>query len=1180
MKKYIIVLFLIHICLLTFSQKPDESLEELLDFVNETKGYKEGFVRSIGANDFKYHSIRTDINECLLTRATDGNMAIEWITAPVNETNDTNGVGFIWIAAMDITGSKHVFDFYMNDTKRFSIPTSQVYNWSLETEDGGSLRFYTKERDHHGDALGYMALWAPESWLIPDKPQKFKIVGEAAGSNNWIIVYKAPDAASFLQHSIKFDKWLTLNAMKEGSKYEISIVSPGYFAGETLFFSTDREQGSVETELYEKNAVGQFTISTKAVGKSLTIKDSNSEILAVESFGMPGSTTKLLAKAILQIEQKTDEEQTIYIKARRVYHPKTVLSLNDLAGSNLSEGKIYLMNSSHQDIAWMDSPEKCVLERDTMLLTPLFELASRNPEYRFDVEDALMLKEYAQRHPEKQDLIRKMLSDGRISCGATYIQPYEEMYSGESLARQFYFGAKWLKDKFNYQSSVYWNVDVPGRTLQMPQIMKKAGIEFLMMSRFEKGFYHWYSPDGSFITAFSPGHYADAFGPLQKNFYEASQYIGSSSLFWAKYYKGRSSGTVIPLLSDWDMSPAVDYFPMIKQWNLITELQTEDGDFIPVSLPGFKIASGDEFFTALSDGIQDLPVIKGERPALWLYIHGPSHQKALKASREGDILLTQAEKFATANAWIDGSFKNYPHEELTNAWEAKIYPDHGWGGKNGDITDHLFYNKFQYAKNEGKLILDRTLKDIASKIKTDPQKGTPLMVFNSLNWSRTDVTTARLYFDPGEAEFVLLKDALGREIPVQMTGKEHFKDGSVMWAEICFIAENVPSIGYKTYYYLPGSRKENFNSESEKNIENRFYRIEFGDGGLTSIYDKELRKELIDPSKFKAGEIFTMRSVGNGAGEFADVQQPDMEGFDKSGNYSTTWQLKQKGPVYSSYWMRQPIRNAIVEQEVIVYHNLKRIDFNIDILNWEGILYREFRFALPLNMTDGQVVYEVPYGVLEVGKDEMEGNAGERYIYPCKETRPRGIQNWIGAYNQDISVILSSSVAVADYIDPTAAPIPNQMLQPILFASRKSCHWEGNDYLQTGDHSFHFSLFSTAPDWRKGYRSGIQANEKLLTIVDPGQYLLAGLPEEKSFIRIDASNFIITTLKKAEDLSNAVIRMVEMEGKVNIANLYPIKKIEKIYQTNLIEEPIKEITISKGITLNIDRYAIETYSLE
>ena len=177
----------------------------------------------------------------------------------------------------------------------------------------------------------------------------------------------------------------------------------------------------------------------------------------------------------------------------------------------------------------MDSPEKCIVERDTMLLSPLFELAQKDKNYRFDIEHALMIKEFTERHPDKKELVKEMLRDGRISCGSTYIQPYEEMYSGEALARQFYFGAKWLKDEFNYNSEVYWNQDIPGRTLQMMQLMRKAGTKYMMISRHERGFYNWYSPDGSFVTVFTPGHYANAFTPLQKNFHEAAQFLATSS---------------------------------------------------------------------------------------------------------------------------------------------------------------------------------------------------------------------------------------------------------------------------------------------------------------------------------------------------------------------------------------------------------------------------------------------------------------------------------------------------------------------------------------------------------------------------------------------------------------------------------------------------------------------------
>ena len=80
-------------------------------------------------------------------------------------------------------------------------------------------------------------------------------------------------------------------------------------------------------------------------------------------------------------------------------------------------------------------------------------------------------------------------------------------------------------------------------------------------------------------------------------------------------------------------------------------------------------------------------------------------------------MLTMAEKFSTIDALTDKTFANYPSERLTDAWEAKIYPDHGWGGKEGQITDDLFLSKFVFARTEAEQLTDIALRSLASKIR-------------------------------------------------------------------------------------------------------------------------------------------------------------------------------------------------------------------------------------------------------------------------------------------------------------------------------------------------------------------------------------------------------------------------------------------------------------------------------
>jgi len=1173
---------LLILCLLCFSieVRSEDPLTRQYQFYQTIQGSFEGYYGSQCSNTISYHSLRNDITDGLITRATSGGMDVEWETETIPGNYDiSKGARFVWLAANDRTEDKSLaFEVFVDGILRFTIQSSGKKSWTLSHPEGGELGFHYFGTDGHEDSHGYMTLQAPGSWLKPGAPLQIRIVGEAAGDNTWIIIYKADDTLEYLKNVSTREAWLKVQGKEEQGKQHLTLSAPVHLSGRTLSCQWGEDQREVLLEEKEGVASALLSFEGQFPGQPLWIGDEYGELLRLPGLHKDTIIRKLQHDLALNSELKMEAGQFL-ASGRRLYKPKTIGSLLALNASPMVRGEIYLMNSSHQDIAWMDSPEKCVLERDTMLIAPLMEQARTNPDYRFDIEDALMIREFVERHPDMKEEVGQFMKDGKISCGSTFTQPYEEMYSGESLVRQFYYGRKWLKDEFGYEANTYWNVDVPGRTLQMPQILSKSGSPYMMISRHEKGVFRWYSPDSSYVTAYSSGHYASAFGSLQKEFFDAAEYLASSSLEWEEYFSPDASAQVIPLLSDWDMSPAIDYSALIREWESLTELSDGQGGMIPVELPRIKVVTTPRFFESFTTKANSLPSILGERPALWLYIHGPGHQKALKASRKGDIVLTMAEKFATIDALNRQSPAAYPEHEFRKAWEAKIYPDHGWGGKNGQITDDLFRRKYEFAENQASLILQNSTRSIASQILTDETKGIPVVVFNSLNWERSDLVETVLSLDEGVANSLTVIDADGEPIPSQYVVEEEHPDGSIRYARINFLARAVPSVGYRTFY-IKGSAKGQ-KAAPTPTLENSYYRIKLGAGGLESIFDRELEKELVDSEKFAAGEVFTMRSVGNGAGEFDKIQQPDMEGFGKSSDSPANWEPVESGELFSVWKRRSILPHATVEQKVVLHHQLKRIDFEIALLNWEGELYREFRMALPLDMENGQVAYEVPFGVVEVGKDEMEGAAGERYQVPARDLHPRGIENWIGASDELAGVTLSSSVVVADYLDPTDNPGQGIMLQPVLLASRQSCHWEGNQYLQTGNHSFLFSLTSHKPGWIHGYKHGKQANEKLHAVVNPLPYKDAGLPEEKSFFSLDREGVIISAIKKAEDDQGVIVRMYNLTEEEQQVQLKHGFQFGQAIMTNLIEEEIREIPQLKDqVELPLKHHAIETIKLK
>jgi alpha-mannosidase len=370
-------------------------------------------------------------------------------------------------------------------------------------------------------------------------------------------------------------------------------------------------------------------------------------------------------------------------------------------------------------------------------------------------------------------------------------------------------------------------------------------------------------------------------------------------------------------------------------------------------------------------------------------------------------------------------------------------------------------------------------------------------------------------------------------------------------------------------------------------VENDFYRVTLAPGGVAGIHDKELGREVLETGKFLGFEVFTMRSVGNGAGEFGRVQQPTMEGFDKTSLHDPAWRLvaEESGPIKDVYAFDQPLSGCTVRERLVVYRTIKRVDCEISLLGWDGDPYREFRLAVPVAADPGRVAYEIPLGVLEVGSGEAKGTGGPAYgnlVYDeeMKDIRPREVQNFLYAGDDRFGLTLTTSVAVNDYKDPTDDPVAYPVLQPILLASRRSCHGEGNWYLQEGDHHYRFSVTSHAAGWRNGYRAGVAANDPLVAVVAPAAGPDADLPESRSFLPYSGANIVLSTMKKAETGDAVILRLYDIEGKDTEAALEPIVPMKSAVRTNIIEEDGAVVKPGKGRpVLPVGHHAVETVKL-
>ncbi len=425
-KNFTILLVITYLLCISIFANSASVLMKQYNFALKSKNYLEGYSQDIGKNQFKYHSLRMDITEGLLTRCKNGDMEIEWLTGKIPQSNkEVKGYWFAFLADVQMTNERCKFDVYINDIKRFEFISGREKDRIFKNKNGGILEFTTIDYDQYNDAMGYMSLYTPASWVQKGESVKIKIIGESAGSNTWLIIFKAKDVIPYLQNLVKYETWLNVDVNYDGKNSYINFTAPNT-SNKNITINIGSESYKKELKPNGDSALTQLVIKNKDIRNlSFGVKKDEGELISLSSLDKEIKKQKLLQKSLL-INEINIENGISKIYAQRIYKPNAVENLLNLSKSNLSKGTLILMNSSHQDIAWMDSPEKCVIERDTMLLTPLFNKAmSSDTSYHFDIEDVLMLKEYITRHPDKKEDISNLLRSGKISCGSSYIQPYE-----------------------------------------------------------------------------------------------------------------------------------------------------------------------------------------------------------------------------------------------------------------------------------------------------------------------------------------------------------------------------------------------------------------------------------------------------------------------------------------------------------------------------------------------------------------------------------------------------------------------------------------------------------------------------------------------------------------------------------------------------------------------------------
>ncbi|RKY01250.1 hypothetical protein DRP77_10000, partial [Candidatus Poribacteria bacterium] len=603
--------------------------------------------------------------------------------------------------------------------------------------------------------------------------------------------------------------------------------------------------------------------------------------------------------------------------------------------------------------------------------------------------------------------------------------------------------------------------------------------------------------------------------------------------------------------------------------------------------PKLIVGTNSMFFRHIEGCGAELPVVRGELPDTDYVVGAISSARETGINRITHSALPAAEALA-AVGWALGD--RYPEGELKRAWEDLIlFDEHTWGmaWPAGRRQDWNWSDKSKHAYRAAALaesILIRSAERIARRIKAE---GEHIVVFNPLSFRRTDVV--RLEGVGIEGPFRIVDPETGRTLPHQIShidrpqlprpyAADRYALGQVYrrgLRDLLFVAPDLPPMGYKAFRIVRGRSSEPEGSlRAEGNlIENEFYRVEVdpSTGAVTSIFDKELGRELVDGEGRWGVNRLIVRETRTGRIE--TLEEVELE-------------EGERGPVRASLIVKGRCRGCPqVVQEIALYEGIKRVELCNLILK-DSTPFLELFFAFQFGVESPAFRFEGSCSVIEPIRDQLPGSNTDYYA----------VQRWADVSNGEIGVAFSP-------LEPHLVEL-GDLYPGYVSQAHHGVPWidYGHEFLREMPGKAHIYSFALVSNFRTNFRPS-QHGELLFRysissheggdlrrarelgqafhsppIPVPIEDADGDLPPAGSFLEIEPPDLLLLTLKRAEDGRGLILRLMEAEGReVRAVVRMPLFEVSGAFKTNLAEEDLEPIPVRDGeIAFEVGPFEIVT----
>jgi hypothetical protein len=865
------------------------------------------------------------------------------------------------------------------------------------------------------------------------------------------------------------------------------------------------------------------------------------------------SGRQTLELAVPAVETVTTRKLTVQAGGREI--ASTTLTLNPVRKLT-----VYILPHSHTDIGYTEI-QSAIEKKQVNNLLEGIAAARRTAAYpegaRFvwNVEVGWAADLYLNRLNDSQradflDAVKK----GQVVLNGMYLNELTGLCRPEELVRLFRFGTE-IAEKTGVPVDSAMISDVPGYTWGTVTAMSQAGIKYFstapnyfdrigtILREWENKPFYWVAPDGqSKVLTWIPfwGYaMSHVYGTLSPRFVDEFCRGLESRHYPYDIAYVRWSGHGDNAVPD----PAICEF--VKDWNT------------HYSWPRFIISGTGEAFRAFEQRYgNQLPLVRGDWTPYWEDGAGSS---ALETglNRDSSDRLAQAETlFAMENPAA------YPAGDFNDAWRnVLLYSEHTWGAwcsisepERKDTVEQWAVKKSyaDTADRQSRALMTRAVGAVS---------GASLEVVNTLSWPRAGLVTLPDAMPAGGGDCVL--DSNGAALPVQKLAN----------GERVFLAKNVP--GLASARYSLGNGKADLQipaSASGHTLDNGILRVEVDPktGGIASLICKA------------TGENYVDASGGETLNDYRYLIGDDLKDVQRNGPVTIT--VSEAGPLVASLVIESDAPGCVKlrrELRLVAGQDYVEIINTVDKARLKARSYHDkdgkesLNFAFPFHVPDGEVLYDVPFGVVRPDADQMP-SACKNWLTVARWADVSNARNGITWVTLDAPLIQLGGLTATLLNSQTNPDVWRKTIGRTqkIYSWAINNHW-GTNYraYQDGPIRFRFILRPhQAADPADATRFATGFSQPLIARA-PGAQDLA-----QPLLQVSTPNVLVSALKPSDDGKAWIIRLYGASGKTESVTLRWGKTVPTaLFLSDTSEHPVKQIG---GSTVEVPGYGVLTLRAE